>query len=469
MRPWAVRSASSASQPAKTKPETPACVSSVSSAPGRPASQTKAPARRKACVAGTASRAYTSFDEHRHASLAPEALNASIIASRVAKPSLPAASMPPAAKKFLAKVARAVKSEGVPRLARKIFGRVPVRASIRSEASRSASNGSASRMRGNGSNANVEGDVGATRETSSTATGASARSGKSLVPVNASLRRATASWRSVRRAATFFWIMPCSSAAHAPPARSISWNWVQAERDGERRYGYGVGAAEAGGDDRDGRAQHVHVRVALGHHPPSSLGRDDGRRGRELAGRLEARPQHPQRPQLGDGQELVDIGGEAEIDHAARGGERNPARFERAQIFDRHRQRVRQLLCFRAAGIVDRPAVSRCKWPAKTLRRQIGNGGVEDRHEVAPRQRTCAADRRGTDRVEAKTDIGGGGSDAAALDQRRQPASRVLHVRTEVEVERNAGVDVNALERSRDRRFARWKTVTVGTDRSSED
>ena len=147
-----------------------------------------------------------------------------------AKPSLPAASMPPAAKKFLAKVARAVKSAGLPRLARKIFGRVPVRAHIRSEASRSASNGSARRMRGNGSNANVEGDDGATGATSSTDTGASARSGKSLVPVNASLRRATASWRSARTTATFFWIMPCSSAAHAPPARSISWNWVQAAR-----------------------------------------------------------------------------------------------------------------------------------------------------------------------------------------------------------------------------------------------
>ena len=162
--------------------------------------------------------------------MAPEALNASTIASRVAKPSLPAASMPPAAKKFLAKVARAVKSVGPPRLARKIFGRAPVRAYIRSEASRSASNGSARRMRGNGSNADAEDGGSVTGATSSTDTGVSARSGKSLVPVNASLRRATAAWRAARTAATFCWIMPCSSAAHAPPARSISWNWVQAAR-----------------------------------------------------------------------------------------------------------------------------------------------------------------------------------------------------------------------------------------------
>src|SRR6202011_306185 len=46
----------------------------------------------------------------------------------VANASPAVASMPPAAKKFLAKVARAVKSAGVPRFARKIFGRAPVAA-----------------------------------------------------------------------------------------------------------------------------------------------------------------------------------------------------------------------------------------------------------------------------------------------------------------------------------------------------
>src|SRR5499427_5558387 len=444
MRPWAARNAASASPPAETKAETPACVSSVSSAPGRPASQTTAPAWRNACVAGTASRAYTSSDEHRHASLAPEALNASIIASRLAKPSLPAASMPPAVKKFLAKLARAVKSAGVPRLARKIFGRAPVRASIPSEASRSASNGSARRMRGNGSNANAEGGDGATGATSSTDTGVSARSGKSLVPVNASLRRATASWRAARpldllelgpgcAAELFGHILDAAGAGggvrHPCEARFFEQDELgvarnssretlgQAERGGERQHRYGVGAAEAGGDDRDGRPQHVHIRIAFGHHPPSGLGRDEGPPGHELAGFLDTRPQHPQRAELRDGQELLDIGCEAEINHGARGIERNAARFQRAQICNRHRQCVRQFLRLGAPGIVDRPGVNRGEWPAKALCRQIGNGGVENRHETAPRQRACAADRRGTDRVEAEPDAGGGGSDAVALDQ----------------------------------------------------
>src|SRR5262245_18176264 len=42
-------------------------------------------------------------------------------------------------------------------------------------------------------------------------------------------------------------------------------------------------------------------------------------------------------------------------------------------------------------------------------------------------------------------------------------------MRTEVDVERNAGIEVNAPERARNRRFARRKTVAVSADRSSED
>jgi hypothetical protein len=62
------------------------------------------------------------------------------------KPSFVKASMPPASKKFLANVARAVNSASVPRLARKIFGRAPVWSRIRSDMSRRRSNGSASRI-----------------------------------------------------------------------------------------------------------------------------------------------------------------------------------------------------------------------------------------------------------------------------------------------------------------------------------
>src|SRR5579872_5083379 len=62
------------------------------------------------------------------------------------------ASIPPASKKLLAKVARAVKSAAVPRLARKTFGLAPLALKISSERSRKCSKGAASRSGDNGSN-----------------------------------------------------------------------------------------------------------------------------------------------------------------------------------------------------------------------------------------------------------------------------------------------------------------------------
>ena len=87
-----------------------------------------APAAASAFAVPAASVSYTASDEQRQASFAPDALNAAIISSRFLKPSLVMASMPPASKKFLVKVARAVNSASVPRLARKILGRAPVAA-----------------------------------------------------------------------------------------------------------------------------------------------------------------------------------------------------------------------------------------------------------------------------------------------------------------------------------------------------
>src|SRR5579872_564561 len=102
------------------------------------------------------------------------------------------ASIPPASKKLLAKVARAVKSAAVPRLARKTFGRAPFVFRISSERSRNRSNPSASRIGGSGSNLNLASPYGARwiGLASRTATWASARFGNSLAPVRASLRRA---------------------------------------------------------------------------------------------------------------------------------------------------------------------------------------------------------------------------------------------------------------------------------------
>ena len=138
--------------------------------------------------------------------------------------------MPPASKKFFANSVRAVKSESLPRLARKTFGRAPVAASMRSEASRSC----LERL--------GEADAGQGGEAASFARACRGRGAhiqhmhRRLVNI-----RETRSCRSARRGAArcssrvrrasprpCCWIKPCSSAASAPPAFSISWNSVHA-------------------------------------------------------------------------------------------------------------------------------------------------------------------------------------------------------------------------------------------------
>ena len=74
-----------------------------------------------------------------------------------------------------------------------------------------------------------------------------------------------------------------------------------------------------------------------------------GRHRREAAGLLDARPQFADRAEFRDGEELVGIRREAEIDHAPRCIERDAAAFERAQIGDRTREREGKLLRLRAA------------------------------------------------------------------------------------------------------------------------
>ena len=67
-------------------------------------------------------------------------------------------------------------------------------------------------------------------------------------------------------------------------------------------------------------------------------------RGVEPAGLLDARPELPDGAKLGDGQELILVGGEAEIDEAARIVERDAALLQRAEIGDRAREREGELL-----------------------------------------------------------------------------------------------------------------------------
>ena len=131
----------------------------------------------------------------------------------------------------------------------------------------------------------------------------------------------------------------------------------QAERLGVGQDADAVGAAEAGGERRGRAAHHVHVRVARGHRPPGAFAMDPRRRGVEAAGRAHAAPHQAQGAKLGEGEELVGVGGEAEADRRRRRFAREAAVGERAQIGDRRRSREAELLRRRSAGGVDRARV----------------------------------------------------------------------------------------------------------------
>ena len=129
-----------------------------------------------------------SSDEHRQASRAPDALKAAIVRREVRFVAIDPASMPPASKKFLAKLARAVKSAGC----RDRRGRFSAarrsapgcgrrhRAGLERLGKPDARQRDGRDRRGGTAGGNVTG------ATSSTAGLVSSRSGKSLVPVSMS-------------------------------------------------------------------------------------------------------------------------------------------------------------------------------------------------------------------------------------------------------------------------------------------
>ena len=244
-----------------------------------------------------------------------------------AKPSLSMASMPPVSKKLLAKVARAVKSAGVPRLARNTLGRAPRAFSVASDLSRSASNGCGEPDR----RQRVELDLRlaircAARPASPSAPPSGSRAGwetrwrrsarrgalrywprapcawprpcSGTGPVEARRRRRRLSRspgtapRPPRRAARVSVSMPPAPAAGSLTlARLLSSSSTslrvarhapregirQPERQRVRQHGDRVGAGEPGRKRRHGRAQHVHVGIALRQHAPGGFGGDEQR------------------------------------------------------------------------------------------------------------------------------------------------------------------------------------------------
>ena len=238
-----------------------------------------------------------------------------------------------------------------------------------------------------------------------------------LTPVSASCRRATATARLARTAATFCWISPPDSAAATPlaafdlaelrpgcaaelighildgagasrrvgnlgemqlfeqhelgiardaPREALG----QAASGGERQHRDRVGAAERCGEGCDRSAQDIHLWIALRHRAPCRFGGDKGRFRREPARRLDAGPQFSQRAEFGDGQELFGVGREPEENDAACGVEGDAAGFERAQIGECDAEHEGQFLRFRSAGIVHDAAIGSGELAEKTTVQQ---------------------------------------------------------------------------------------------------
>ena len=100
-----------------------------------------------------------------------------------------------------------------------------------------------------------------------------------------------------------------------------------------------------------GRAQHVHARLAPAHRPPRGFGMD--RKVAVDAGGLQrALEQQAHGAQLGDGEELVGVGGKRHADARRRTVGRQAAASNRRRLFDHGRQHRRQFLRLRRAGRV---------------------------------------------------------------------------------------------------------------------
>jgi len=84
---------------------------------------------------------------------------------------------------------------------------------------------------------------------------------------------------------------------------------------------------------------------------------------RQAAGLLDAPPQAAERAEFGDRQQLIGIGGKAEVDHSPRIIERDTAALERPQIVGSDRKHEAELL-----GLGGRPHYG----PRVHRRRQTG-------------------------------------------------------------------------------------------------
>jgi hypothetical protein len=165
---------------------------------------------------------------------------------------------------------------------------------------------------------------------------------------------------------------------------------------------------------------------------------------------------------------LVGVGREAEFDHAARVVERNAGAFERAEIRDRDRERIGELLDLGAAGVVDDAAVGCGKRTFESGLGQRGDMLAEARHQIAVGDWKRSGQAVRADGVVAEADGDRAGGVPAALRQRRNVVGGVLGRFGCLQLDGD-GVEVHAFERAGDRLGVARQAIAIGADGACED
>ena len=142
--------------------------------------------------------------------------------------------------------------------------------------------------------------------------------------------------------------------------------------------------------------------------------------------------------------------------------ERNPGLLDRAQIGNAGSQHECQFLHFRSAGIMDHASIGGRERALEAHRGETFDRASDRGHDLLPAIGTGAPHRTGPERVETEADIAGGGIDAFALDVFGDVNGGHSRLRTDLKLDADAGVEIDAVENLRDRLRRRIQPKPVG-------
>ena len=105
----------------------------------------------------------------------------------------------------------------------------------------------------------------------------------------------------------------------------------------------------------------------------------------------------------------------------------------------------------------------------EALRSQVGDNLAEQQCDLRPRQRRRAAAGLCAKRVVTETDLRLAGGNTALFENGGEMLSRILVLRAQVQLERDAGFGMDAIEGARDRLARTIQSVAIGADGAGEN